>query len=316
MGIFLKTIRFLTRLLPARLPEIVYTVFLRPKPLRRLSNRILLHLIPEQVRIDGLTLYLNPKDPVLSSAVAFGIYENYEADVFRCFCKEGATVVDVGANVGLYTVIAAARVGSGGRVVSIEPHTESFQCLQKTIAANRLTQVRSFNVAAGDGVRTVSLFLTDDNKADSRIYSDSKGRKEVSVRMVDLDHLLADNGIDRVDVIKMDIQGAEALALRGMRRILAGNPEMVIFAEFWPWGIEQTGLKAAGFLEQLRDAGFSFQAIDEEGRKLTAVETVDELVAGHRDLQYTGTDLRRSHANLLCVRHAVPASANSGTSSN
>src|SRR6202035_1316376 len=108
----LKTIRFVARLLPARLPEIVYTVLLRPRPLRRMANRILLKVIPPEVKVDGLTLFLNPSDPVLSSAMAFGIYENHEADVFRRYCKEGATVVDIGANVGLYTVIAAARVGS------------------------------------------------------------------------------------------------------------------------------------------------------------------------------------------------------------
>jgi hypothetical protein len=109
----------------------------------------------------------------------------------------------------------------------------------------------------------------------------------------------------------MDIQGAEALALRGMSRVLANNPDLVIFTEFWPWGMAQTDSSAIDFLDQLRDAGFSFQAIDEEKRTLTNVDTVDELVDGHRDLQYTGTDLRRSHANLICSRHAQQATNSS-----
>jgi FkbM family methyltransferase len=304
---FSKTIRFIAGHLPPRLPEIVYTVLLRPKPLRHLANRILLKLIPARVKVDGLTLYLNPRDPVLSSALAFGIYENHEADLFRRYCKEGATVVDIGANVGLYTVIAAARVGRAGRVIALEPHLESFQYLEKTIVANGLTQVRSFNLAAGESVRDVPLFLTDDNKADSRIYSSDARRQKVVVQMVDLDHLLKENGIDKVDVIKMDIQGAEALALRGMSQVLANNPELVIFTEFWPWGMEQAGSSAIGFLQQLRDVGFSFHAIDEENRTLTSVDTMDELVAMHRDLQYTGADLRRSHANLICSRQIKPS---------
>jgi hypothetical protein len=61
--------------------------------------------------LDGLTIFLNPSDPVLSSALAFGIYENYETEIFPTFCEPGATVVDIGGNIGLYTAIAAARVG-------------------------------------------------------------------------------------------------------------------------------------------------------------------------------------------------------------
>jgi hypothetical protein len=120
--------------------------------------------------------------------------------------------------------------------------------------------------------------------------------------MIDLDRLLAENGIDRVDVIKMDIQGAEAIALQGMRRTLANNPRLAIVAEFWPWGIEQTGLSAQGFLRDLQEAGFRFQTIDETRHRVEDVEDIGRLLAEHASLQYTGMDLRRSHANLICVR--------------
>jgi hypothetical protein len=66
--------------------------------------------------------------------------------------------------------------------------------------------------------------------------------------------------------------------------------------------MEQAGSSAADFLQQLKDAGFCFQSIDEEGQRLISVDTVDDLIAEHRNLQYTGPDLRRSHANLLCIR--------------
>jgi FkbM family methyltransferase len=298
----LNAIRSFARILPPRLPELIYTVLLRPRPLRSLANWVLLRVIPGEVDVDGMTLYLNPKDPVLSSALAFGIYENYETDVFRAYCKEGATIVDVGANVGLYAVVAAVRVGKAGRVIAVEPHLESFQYLMKSIAVNGLTQVKAFNVAVGDRSCSVPLYLTDDNKADSRIYSTDGRRENVTVQMVELDQLLAENGIETVDVIKMDIQGAEALALRGMSQVLANNPNIVIFTEFWPWGMEQAQSSAAAFLQQLRNAGFEFHSIDEEGRTLTRVEAVDEFIAKYRGLQYTSADLRRSHANLVCVR--------------
>ena len=301
----LKTIRFLVKILPSRVPEITYTVLLRPRLLRHLAHRVLLMCVPSHVTLDGLKLYLNPSDPVLSPSIALGIYENYEREIFRQFCKPGLIVVDVGANVGLYTVIAASCVGKNGKVIAIEPHPESYRYLQKTIEANGLSGVKSFNVALGDRRETISLFLTDENKADSRIYDATGQRPKITTQMIDLDHLLAENEIDAVQLIKMDIQGAEGLALRGMLGTLAKSPEIVIFTEFWPWGIEETGESAAGFLRELMRAGFRFKAIDENKRQLTDVPDIEQLIARHDKLQYAGTDFRRSHANLICIKDGM-----------
>jgi len=177
-------------------------------------------------------------------------------------------------------------------VISIEPHPESFRLLQTTVEANALTQVRGFNVAAGDSRKMVDLFLTDENKADSRVYDESGQRRKVPTEMVDLDSLLTANGIDRVHLIKMDIQGAEGLALRGMAKTLTGNPDIVLFMEFWPWGIEQTGESAAACLRELLLGGFKFKEIDEGERCLVGVDDVEELIARHNKLQYTGADSR------------------------
>lgn len=301
----LKTIRFLVKILPSRLPEIAYTVLLRPKPLRRLAHRILLRCVPPHVTVDGLKLYLNPMDPVLSPSIALGIYENYEREIFRQLCKPGSVVVDVGANVGLYTVIAASRVGRNGKVIAIEPHPESYHYLQKTIEANGLNGVKSFNVALGDRQGTISLFLTDENKADSRIYDATGQRPKIATKMIDLDHLLAENQIDAVQLIKMDIQGAEGLALRGMLATLSKNPKVIIFTEFWPWGIEETGESAACFLRELLDFGFRFKLIDEDRRRLIDVPNIEQLVERHDKLQYSGRDFRRSHANLICIKDGI-----------
>ena len=300
-----QAIRFAARLLPARFFELIYTVLLRPEPLRRVTHRILLKLIPSEIKIDGLTVFLNPRDPVLSPALAFGIYENYEVEVFRQFCRPGETVVDIGANIGLYTAVASARVGKAGKVIAIDPHPESYACLQKTIERNGLTQVTSFNVAVGDGKRSVELFVTDENKADSRIYDDAGRREKIPTKMIDLDHLLAENAIHHVDVIKMDIQGAEALALKGMSRTLAENQRLVVFMEFWPWGIQQTGFSAADFLRDLQKAGFVLKVIEEDKRRVVDVDNLDKLIAQHDNLQYTSVKLQRSHANLICMKPGV-----------
>ena len=301
----LKTIRFLVKILPSRVPEITYTVLLRPRLLRRLAHRVLVRCVPSHVTLDGLKLYLNPSDPVLSPSIALGIYENYEREIFRQFCMPGSIGVDVGGNVGLYTVIAASRVGKNGKVIAIEPHPESYRYLQKTIEANGLSAVKSFNVALGDRRETIDLFLTDENKADSLIYDATGQRLKIDTEMIDLDHLLAENEIDAVQLIKMDIQGAEGLALRGMSGTLAKSSVVVIFTEFWPWGIEEAGESVAGFLRELMRAGFRFKAIDEDKRTLTDVPDIEQLIARHHKLQYTGADFRRSHANLICIKDGM-----------
>jgi FkbM family methyltransferase len=280
----------------------IYTTLLKPKPLRRIAHSVVLKLIPSQVSIEGCVLYLNPTDPVLSPAVAFGVYEPYEQKVFKEFCKPGATVVDVGANVGLYTLIAASAVGSSGQVIAIEPHRQSFQFLQQTISKNQFHHVVAFNVAAGDSRRQITLFTTDENKADSRIYGDGISRQEITTDMVDLDSLLDQNGIENVQLIKMDIQGAEALAVRGMKKTIARNPDLTIFTEFWPWGIQEAGGSPIEFLYGLQEAGFNLHAIDEDKEQLLKIADIKELVAQHDHRQYPGIDLRRSHANLICKR--------------
>jgi FkbM family methyltransferase len=301
-GWLLRAGGYFAKFLPPRLPEIVYTVLLKPGWLRKMTHRILLRLSPSEVTVEGAKLYLNPSDPVLTPSVALGIYENYEQEVFRQFCKPGAVVVDIGANVGLYTAIAATRVGSSGRVISIEPHPESYGLLQRTIHTNGWSWVKAFNLALGDRRRQVDLFLTDENKADSRIYDVTGERGKITVQMTDLDSLLMENQIEVVELLKMDTQGAEAMAFRGMQRTLAKSPEVTIFTEFWPWGIEKTGESAADFLRDLKRVGFTIKEIDEGKRQIIDVADVEQLISKHDSLQYTGSDFRRSHANLICIK--------------
>lgn len=289
-------------LLPPRLAEVVYTVLLRPKPLRKLANWFLLRLIPRTIHVAGTELYLNPNDPVLSSAVAFGVYEPWEQQIFSDLCQPGFTVVDLGANVGLYTAVAARAVGKTGQVISIEPHAESFSYLEKTIVANDLSQVKAFNVACGNRSDKVALYLCDDNKADSRLYDMTGTRGKAEVEMIMLDDLLDRLNISTVNVIKMDIQGSEALALRGMRKTIQRTPRMKLLCEYWPWGIRATGESPESFLEELNSLGFVFYTINETRHKLEPVINIKSIEEKSSADEYTSKTLQRSHYNFLCVK--------------
>lgn len=205
----------------------------------------------------------------------------------------------------LYTATAAIAVGKTGSVVSLEPHQESFSFLRKTIERNGLTQVKAFNVACGNVNGAVDLYHAEDNRADSRIYDPTGSREKASVEMVTLDQLLDREGVKRVDLIKMDIQGAEGLALQGMMETLKANPKIILVFEYWPWGIHAAGGSPRAFLESLASMGFQFESIDESSRTLTRVESIAGLMEEAATSEYTSRSFKRSHYNFLYRRAAV-----------
>ena len=88
------------------LAEFVYTVLLKPRPLRRAANAAIRAMLPQRVRVGGATVWLNPDDPVISGALTLGQFERGEIAFFRSRFGADMTFVDVGANVGLYSAIA------------------------------------------------------------------------------------------------------------------------------------------------------------------------------------------------------------------
>jgi hypothetical protein len=108
-----------------KLSEFIYTVLLGPRPLRSLSNRAIQAILPKTVRVGPAVIHLNPRDPVISGALTLGLYERDELSFVASILRTGMTVVDVGANVGLYTAVAMHHIGSNGRIIAFEPHRES-----------------------------------------------------------------------------------------------------------------------------------------------------------------------------------------------
>jgi methyltransferase FkbM-like protein len=120
--------------------------------------------------------------------------------------------------------------------------------------------------------------------------------------MIMLDDLLDRLSIPTVNVIKMDIQGSEALALQGMRKIIQRTPKIKLLCEYWPWGIRATGESPESFLEELTSLGFVFYTINETRRKLEPVINIKSIGGKSSADEYTSKTLQRSHYNFLCVK--------------
>src|SRR5260370_41969929 len=159
---------------------------------------------------------LNPNDPVVSGALALRVYENTETRFFQSVCKPGMTFLDVGANVGLYTALALARIGGTGRVVALEPDRESFEYLRKTVMANHADNVTCIRKAAADYTGVTKLFVSENNRGDNRLYDNELSTGSYEVDVAPLDILLKELGIITFDLVKIDEQCFERRVLRGM----------------------------------------------------------------------------------------------------
>jgi len=192
-------------------------------------------------------------------------WEPYTEELFQDSIKPGATVLDIGAHHGYFSILAARRAGAEGKVYAIEPAPENFQILKKNIELNNLTNVIPVNKAASDSNANTSFFIAKPNDVQGSLFPTLRTDEySVPVECITIDELLSG---ESVDVVKMDIEGAEPFALKGMTKTLSASPNIVLFLEFHgPW-LKRAGVEPQDFLDQLKQSGFECQLIN-DGRKL------------------------------------------------
>lgn len=286
--------------LPPAATKYTYTVLLRPAPLRSAAQFVIKRFIPRELTFRGVRLALNQDDAIVSGSLALGTYEEFELSVFESFLARGKNVYDVGANIGLYSAVAARHVGPGGVVVAVEPGPDNCTFIARTVALNGYSNVRVFQKAVGDRTGDAMLYLCSNNKADHRIYA--KGalgeRETVPVGIVRLDDLIAEHALPLPDVMKVDIQGSEQVAVDGMRDTLTRQRDIIVFLELWPWGIHHAGGDAAQLLRTLREMGFGIYELDGDRKHI-------HLVTEKHDAELALRRLERQHANLLLARQPI-----------
>jgi FkbM family methyltransferase len=249
---------------------------------------------PEVTVHGGHTLLLDPRDS-LGLAWSKGNYEPFETALLKQHVRRGDVVLDLGANIGYYTLLFADLVGPEGRVFAFEPDPTNFDLLTRNVRRNGCANVVPVAAAVGERGGTLRLYLCEDNRGDHRAYDSGDGRPSVEVDVVRLDDYLRD--FDRpIAFVKMDIQGSEAAALAGMAGLLRRNPRLKLATEFWPFGLHRAGGSAEGYLRALGRHGFTLYAIDEAGQR---VETADWA-----QLLRTYVVEKQNYTNLLCVRGA------------
>ena len=182
----------------------------------------------------------------------YAAYKTYadraERALLRKILFQGAVVVDVGANIGIYSDFLSRCVGPTGLVHSFEPSADNFERL--SAATRELLNVRLTQAVVGERSGQCKLYISDKLNVDHRAYkADGDSRRAVPIQMVALDDYFKSG--QRVDLVKMDIQGYELHALRGAQRVLQENSEINLLLEFWPAGLEQAGVSWEGLVGML-----------------------------------------------------------------
>lgn len=188
-----------------------------------------------------------------------GRYEPQETALVAAILRPGATFVDVGANWGYFTLLAAQAVGAGGRVVCLEPDPRLFALLEANVAGNGFANVRAVRVAAAADSGEVRLNGFDPaggNWGLTRIGGADDGGATFSARTASVDTELDDAGIDRVDLLKMDIEGAEDAALAGMAVGLRAGRYARLLLELHPEYLDARGTSARSVVDMVLAAGY------------------------------------------------------------
>src|SRR5258706_3631881 len=164
-----------------------------------------------------------------------GIFEPQDVEFFTSLLETGMTVMDLGANLGMYTLLAARRVGPSGRVFSFEPSPAVAARLRRNLEFNSLSNVIAVEAAVGDQVGEATFYLQEESDRNTLAVGSGK---PIHVPAVTLDSFVDTQKIGRVDVMKMDVEGAESKVLRGGGRLFSSDGAPVVMFELNPKALE------------------------------------------------------------------------------
>ncbi len=256
-------------------------------------NLIIDHLKSDVTVVHGHKMFLDTYDTLGLSLN--GSYEEFETEIIMKDVKQGDIVLDIGANIGYYTLIFARLVGEKGKVYAFEPDPVNFALLKRNVEINGYDNVVLIEKAVSDRSGKIRLFLCEENKGDHRIYNSGDHRDVIDVEGVSVDDYFEKK--QHIDFIKMDIQGAEGLVLQGMEYILKSNKAVKIVTEFWPIGLKRSGTSSKPVLACLLNHGFSLFELNEKKKQLSPV-TISMLLK-----KYTAQD--EKYTTLYCVKNTT-----------
>ena len=252
------------------------------------------------VSVQGHEMYLDSSDSLQLSTN--GVFEPYTTQVIKQNISGGDIVIDIGANIGYFTLIMAKGIRENGKVFSFEPEPKNFELLKKNVEINNYSNVILEKKAIGNKTGTTKLYLADRK---NNIFSSGMHRifrsdlvsqipDPISINIIKLDDYLQDlKFIKKIRLIKIDVEGAEFDVLKGMNKILDENKEIEIVMEFSSENLEDYGSNAYDVVDFLMNKGFKLSVINEVEKRMEEVTGVKEII---------DSEAKKIGLNIFCSR--------------
>lgn len=205
----------------------------------------------------GLWMQLNMRDLVQQTILLEGAWDPALSKFIEATLSPGDVFVDVGAHVGYFTLLAARRVAASGAVLSIEPNPFAFEQLERNVQRSQLRNVFVEHTACGESRAVVPLYLhAESNSSMASLFSGkASSAGAVEVPCMTLDHLCEARRLQRVTLVKIDVEGAELFVLRGMKGVMK-QMRPVIVIELHPNLLEDVGTPMHEVLTLLKDLDY------------------------------------------------------------
>jgi FkbM family methyltransferase len=216
-----------------------------------------------------------------------GIWEPYETSLVMDLLHPGAVFVDVGANIGYFTVLAATIAG---KVFAFEPDPENFRLLEANLALNALQRkVTAVPAALAEEDGEGRLYLSEDNLGDHQIYAAGDARESVPIELLSGSHYLQGR-LDSLDLLKVDTQGSEYGVVAGLMPLLSAlaRPPRILL-ELTPLSLRHAGSSGRALVELLGELRQSFWIVDHIEHRLVA-SSCEELAGWCDDVDAVAGD--------------------------
>jgi FkbM family methyltransferase len=231
-------------------------------------------------KLGGAAFVCEVADPIGRAALA-GSWEPTQTLLTTTLLQPGMTFIDVGAHWGYFTLVGAARVGPYGSVLSLEPNAQRFRLLRDNLGRNRLRHVTPLPVAAGATRSYQELVVGDDSEGHAApswlrpgspspaALREPTGERIVEVRA--LDDLARELELDAIDLVKIDVEGAEGAVVRGMRELLTRGRVRRLLVEISADQLERGGTSLPALYDDLWSAGYRGLSVREDWSTVRAI---------------------------------------------